>query len=139
MRQALNLDTGRLVSVTDPAWQCLPETKAQARERNGHYVRINNVNTKTRKTMSDDIYLMDLTVGEFRELVRNTISDTPRKRIVRGIKGIAEALHVSEVQAKRIKKSGVIDKAITQYGRVILTDADYAVALYSKTTSRTNH
>lgn len=82
--------------------------------------------------MNDKTYIMDLTVGEFRELIRTTMSDMPRKRMVRGIQGIADALQVSMAQAKRIKASGIIDKAITQAGRIILTDADYAVTLYSK-------
>lgn len=82
--------------------------------------------------MNDKTYIMDLTVGEFRELIRTTMSDMPRKRMVRGIQGIADALQVSTAQAKRIKASGIIDKAITQTGRIILTDADYAVTLYSK-------
>lgn len=86
--------------------------------------------------MDGKTYIMDLTVEEFQELIRSTIA-APRKRIVRGIQGIAEALQVSTAQAKRIKASGIIDKAITQSGRVILTDADLAIALYSKgTTSR---
>lgn len=89
--------------------------------------------------MSDNTYICDLTVGELKDLIRMTIAETPRRRMVRGIEGIAEALQVSIAQAKRIKASGVLDKAITQSGRVILTDADMAVSLYAKrnTTSRT--
>ena len=96
-----------------------------------------NIATKTINDMSETTYIKDLTVGELRELIRSTISQTPRRRIVRGIEGIAEALKVSTAQAKRIKASGLIDKAITQSGRVILTDADLAVSLYSKGTTST--
>lgn len=88
--------------------------------------------------MNDKIYIMDLTVEEFKELIRSTMAEAPRKRIVRGIQGIAEVLQVSTAQAKRIKASGIIDKAITQNGRIILTDADYAVSLYTRNTSRLN-
>lgn len=83
--------------------------------------------------MSDNTYIMDLTVQEFRDLIRATIAETPRRRMVRGLQGIADALQVSLAQAKRIKASGVIDKAITQSGRVILTDADQALKLYNGT------
>lgn len=83
--------------------------------------------------MSDNTYIMDLTVQEFRDLIRTTIAETPRRRMVRGLQGIADALQVSLAQAKRIKASGVIDKAITQSGRVILTDADQALKLYNGT------
>lgn len=87
--------------------------------------------------MSDTTYIKDLTVGELRELIRSTMAQSPRRRLVRGIEGIAQALKVSTAQAKRIKASGLIDQAITQSGRVILTDADLAVSLYRKGTTST--
>ena len=85
--------------------------------------------------MSDNTYIMDLTVAEFQDLIRRTIAETPRRRIVRGIQGIADALQVSTAQAKRIKASGLLDSAITQSGRIILTDADAAVRIYTKKTN----
>lgn len=87
--------------------------------------------------MSDTTYIKDLTVGELRELIRSTMAQSPRTRMVRGLQGIADTLQVSMAQAKRIKASGLIDKAITQSGRVILTDADLAVSLYRKGTTST--
>ncbi len=46
-----------------------------------------------------------------------------------GIEGIARIFGCSVPTANRIKKSGVIDKAITQIGRKIVIDADLALAL----------
>ena len=46
-----------------------------------------------------------------------------------GIEGIARIFGCSVPTANRIKKSGVINKAITQIGRKIVIDADLALAL----------
>lgn len=51
------------------------------------------------------------------------------KRSYYGIEGIARIFGCSVPTANRIKKSGVIDKAITQIGRKIVIDADLALAL----------
>lgn len=46
-----------------------------------------------------------------------------------GIESIARIFGCSVPTANRIKKSGVIDKAITQIGRKIVIDADLALSL----------
>ena len=46
-----------------------------------------------------------------------------------GVEGIARVFGCSVPTANRIKKSGIIDKAITQIGRKIVVDADLALAL----------
>lgn len=48
---------------------------------------------------------------------------------VYGIKGIAQIFGCSPATASRIKRSGVINKAISQVGRKITTDADMALDL----------
>lgn len=50
-------------------------------------------------------------------------------RLVYGIKGIADTFGCSIPTANRIKKSGVIDDAITQVGRKIVVDANLALKL----------
>ena len=52
-----------------------------------------------------------------------------RRRYVYGIRGIAEIFNCSLPTANRIKKSGRIDKAITQVGRKIVIDAELALEL----------
>ena len=51
------------------------------------------------------------------------------RHYVYGIRGIAELFHCSLPTANRIKKSGRIDKAITQVGRKIVIDAELALEL----------
>ena len=45
------------------------------------------------------------------------------------LEAIASIFDVSISTAKRIKASGIIDKAISQHGRVIVTDVDKALEL----------
>lgn len=51
------------------------------------------------------------------------------KRMFYGIEGIAQIFGCSVPTANRIKKSGVINDAITQVGRKIVIDGDMALAL----------
>ena len=54
---------------------------------------------------------------------------SPDRKLAYGIKGIAEAFGCSIPTANRIKKSGVINKAISQLGRKIVIDVDMALEL----------
>ncbi len=80
---------------------------------------------------------MDLTVGELREIlgIQHTVvaDNTPKeRRKVYGLAGIAQLFNCSIPTANRIKQSGKIDQAITQFGRTIVVDADLALELKSK-------
>ncbi|MGM9698939.1 MAG: DUF3853 family protein [Prevotella sp.] len=57
---------------------------------------------------------------------------TCQKHYVQGYSGIATLFRCSKSTAQRIKKSGVIDDAITQVNRKILVDADMALQLVKK-------
>ena len=59
------------------------------------------------------------------------VTDTNRKYVY-GIPGIARLFGCSLPTANRIKKSGKIDKAITQIGRKIIVDAELALELAGK-------
>ena len=61
------------------------------------------------------------------------VTDTERKYVY-GIHGIAKLFGCSLPTANRIKKSGKIDKAITQIGRKIIVDAELALELAGKKT-----
>ena len=61
------------------------------------------------------------------------VTDTERKYVY-GILGIAKLCGCSLPTANRIKKSGKIDKAITQIGRKIIVDAELALELAGKKT-----
>ena len=78
-----------------------------------------------------------LNVGQLMELlnlqptvvVDNTSSSG--KRLEYGYGGIQRIFNCSNTTAWKIKKSGVIDKAITQWGRQIVIDIDLALELGS--------
>ena len=61
------------------------------------------------------------------------VTDTSRKYVY-GIPGIDRLFGCSLPTANRIKKSGKIDKAITQIGRKIIVDAELALELAGKKT-----
>ena len=87
-----------------------------------------------------DTRLIDLTVAQLAEVIdmaveaslRRRSTETKPKRLVYGIKGIAEIFGVSERQARNIKASGTISKAIRQQGRTIVTDAELALDLFGR-------
>lgn len=87
--------------------------------------------------------LFTLTVGEFldlqkkaeqetqaRETVSPALPDSPR--YVYGLKGIAALFGCGMVTASKIKRSGLIDRAVTQIGRKIIVDAPLALELVRK-------
>lgn len=63
-----------------------------------------------------------------------------KKHYVYGLQGICDLFGCSTATAARIKKSGVIDEAISQVGNTIVVDADLAIDLLkvrkNKSTSR---
>ena len=61
-----------------------------------------------------------------------------QKRYVQGYQGIASLFGCSKSTAQRIKKSGIIDEAITQVNRKILVDADLALQLVKESGCRMN-
>lgn len=88
-----------------------------------------------------DTRIIDLTVAQLAEVIDKAVEDSLRRRqdagpaqprFVYGIKGIAGIFGVSERQARYIKSSGVINKAIKQQGRTIITDAHMALELFGK-------
>ena len=63
-----------------------------------------------------------------------TTATKEQKHFVYGISGIAHLFGCSLPTANRIKKSGKIDRAITQIGRKIIVDADLALELAGRKT-----
>lgn len=89
--------------------------------------------------MTKDTKISELTVGELIAVIKAAVkeeNDAARgaSGAVSGIDGIAEIFGVSRTTAKRIKASGVINDAISQSGKVIVTDVEKAKALYRKAT-----
>lgn len=82
--------------------------------------------------------LIDLTVDDLVGVISNVLKgvdtstqtiEQPKKHLVYGIAGIAQLFNCSMTTANRIKASGKIDKAISQHGRTITVDAEYALQL----------
>lgn len=75
-----------------------------------------------------------------RHALQNGGTETPRpvtdtgRKYVYGIVGISRLFGCSMPTANRIKKSGKIDRAITQIGRKIIVDAELALELAGRKT-----
>lgn len=91
--------------------------------------------------MDQNIRIIDLTVAQLAEVIDKAVEDSLNRRslptdnaprYVYGIKGIADIFGVSERQARYIKSSGIISKAIRQQGRTIITDAHMALQLFGR-------
>ena len=65
---------------------------------------------------------------------RRLMNEAMRQIKLPGILGIAKLFGCSLPTANRIKKSGKIDKAITQIGRKIIVDVELALELAGKKT-----
>ena len=78
-------------------------------------------------TGKDHAYMMKHVLME--SLSVESTEPSSKKRYVQGYQGIADLFGCSRSTAQRIKKSGIIDEAITQVNRKILVDADLALQL----------
>ena len=84
------------------------------------------------RRFSDDTRLIDLTVGDLKDLIASLMphpEPIKEKRYVYGYKGIAALFNCSLRAAQSLKQGGKIDKAITQDGRKIIVDANLALEL----------
>lgn len=91
--------------------------------------------------ITQDTRLIDLTVAQLAEIIDRAVEESLARRqsqsdntprYVYGIKGIASIFGVSERQARYIKSSGAISKAIRQQGRTIITDVHLALQLFGR-------
>lgn len=75
---------------------------------------------------------IDVTVEELATVIAFKLQgkDQPKeKRLLKGIPGIMEIFKCGRSKASELRKSGVIDAAIIEDGRVFLVDADKALEL----------
>ena len=87
-----------------------------------------------------DTRIIDLTVAQLAEVIDRAVEESLTRRqsqdstprFVYGIKGIAQILGVSERQARYIKSTGLLRKAIKQQGRTIITDVNLALQLFGQ-------
>lgn len=87
--------------------------------------------------ITKDTPIAMLTVGQLEEfLKRGEKKDTPQKpkepkKYVYGLRGIRELFGVSHVTAQKYK-DGILRDAVSQQGRVIVTDVEKALELFGK-------
>lgn len=88
--------------------------------------------------MNDGTPIWQLTVGEFKDLIRTTAVNQPTVvkpepgEFVYGISGLANLLKVSKTTAQKIKSSGILDPAITQVGRQTIIDRNKVLTILQK-------
>ena len=87
-------------------------------------------------TGKDHAYMMKHVLME--SLSVESTEPSSQKRYVQGYQGIATLFGCSKSTAQRIKKSGIIDEAITQVNRKILVDADLALQLVKESGCKMN-
>lgn len=76
--------------------------------------------------------LWQLTVGEFLEMQRQFYFNISKNKYEYGLKGLARILGCSRTRASEIKKSGILDDAIYQNGKIIVIDREKALELFKK-------
>lgn len=91
------------------------------------------------QTYNRDTFIVQMTLGELLDAIDAHLAGVLQQveqqaasegeGYVYGIIGLANVLGCSRNTAQRIKSSGVIDKAITQIGRVIAIDVKKAMQL----------
>ena len=93
--------------------------------------------------------LINMTQDEFFDRLKECFAEalfTPttdegvkiKKHYVYGLQGLCDLLGCSRATATRIKRSGVIDAALSQVGKIIIIDADLAIDLLN-TRKKTHH
>lgn len=88
--------------------------------------------------ITNDTPLAMLTVGQFLEIASvgenkaiKVVDEKQPKRYVYGLSGIRKLFNVSHVTAQKYKDT-ILRDAVSQQGRVIVTDVDKAMELFSK-------
>ena len=94
---------------------------------------IQNLKAKPIWQMTGEEFLYLQQNGKLVERQPYVVADRSKKYVY-GIRGIAELFGCSLPTANRIKRSGKIDKAITQIGRKIIVDAELALELAGRKT-----
>ena len=109
------------------------------------FIEISNVQEKARNLQQKSLInkmnlLLNMTQDEFFDRLKECFAEAlfapnpdegviAKKHYVYGLQGLCNLLGCSTATASRIKRSGVIDAAISQVGKIIVVDADLALDL----------
>lgn len=85
--------------------------------------------------ITTDTRIIDLTVGQLLELQSAQTKPSSPRVILTGMKEFASFLKVSVATAHRIKRSGVIRQAISQFKKTIIIDGNLALELLKEADS----
>jgi hypothetical protein len=87
------------------------------------------------KFIEDSTPIAMLTVGELRRVLEKAqpveVKTEQSKQYVHGLKGIRELFNVSHATAQKYKDT-ILKEAVSQQGRVIITDVEKALELFNK-------
>lgn len=91
-----------------------------------------------REIYSGENPIFSMTETQLRQIIKEVVNESlgvdekkPAKRYAYGIKGIRNIFNVSHATACRYKEN-IIKDAVSQVGRVIVTDVDKAIELFNK-------
>ncbi len=73
--------------------------------------------------------ISELTVEEYTKLFIKLMNIKTEKKYVYGLKGLARLLGCSRTKAYKVKKSGILDAAITKNGRLLIIDKEQVLEL----------
>jgi hypothetical protein len=109
------------------------------------FIEISNTQGKGRTSQQNSNLnnmnmLLNMTQDEFFDRLKECFAEAffapnpdegvkAKKHYVYGLQGLCDLLGCSTATASRIKRSGVIDAAICQVGKIIVVDADLALDL----------
>lgn len=82
---------------------------------------------------------LDAAADRFAQMMGDYREEGQKRNLVYGLAGLSQLLGCSQSTAARIKKSGVLDPAIRQTGKIIVVDADLALDLMKIKRGRRNH
>jgi len=121
--------------------------KSRIKKHENQTKSIKNAQKRTTMDKQDQELIASVVAATVKQLVKEQVipaqkedkkrekdkADSARKsgRHVYGLKGIEELFHVSHKTAQKYKDS-ILRPAVRQNGRKIITDADYAMELFSK-------
>ncbi|MCQ2186451.1 MAG: DUF3853 family protein [Bacteroidales bacterium] len=91
--------------------------------------------------VDDSTPISMLTVGQLKSILnaaaaRDGTNGMRQKRLVYGLDGICELFHCKESRAQKLKNT-IIKEAVSQDGRTIVVDADFAIELFEKNSKKT--
>lgn len=78
---------------------------------------------------SSDTLVATLTVGQLQELINEALRPSRQQRIVYGLDGVCQVLHIGKTKASMCRKSGLLDEACLRKGNNAPYDVDKLIEI----------